>query len=63
MRSGSAMNNSITVKPSSGATIYSTASEFPVNARPATPRMVEADMKSPAIAKPFCVPVMELPAA
>ena len=33
-----------------------------MNASPATPRIVDADMKSPAIASPFCVPVMELPA-
>jgi hypothetical protein len=63
LRSGSAMNNSMMVKPRSGATMYSTASELPLNASPATPRMVEADMKSPAIASPFCVPVIELPAA
>jgi len=43
--------------------MYSTASEVPVNARPATPRIVDADMKSPAMARPFWVPVMELPAA
>ncbi len=57
------MNSSMTVKPTNGATMYKTASELPMNASPATPRIVEADMKSPAIASPFCVPVIELPAA